>query len=368
MPSRVPLFFCAFRAERARAKLKRVLMAKKQSLAAATTKKLSRPLQRAFRKTTVWSTRTGIVGLCTALAVGLNHGPAAAQAGNSPAVGAPSGIEDSVELKSGAFLRGMISEFEPGSHLTLILPGGTPRRFDLAQVERATRGGKVLKTGANAQPTVGASASANESPNQGGANPTTAESVPSSGQENAPAKAAQDSALDPALDPGPEVIGSTARLLAAIPGPRVTLKITANRGAMLQRQISVDESALAYSLVCRVPCTVKLPTSDKTPYRIGETRLQNTDWFQVPPSDTHLHANLVSHTWNDWPTIAFVGALVVGTLGALTLGANELWVEKDGMRIAGFATLGVAGGLLLTSGGLALFGPQTKLESQPLSR
>ena len=53
-------------------------------------------------------------------------------------------VADVVQLKDGGYLRGLILEIEPQSHLVLQLPGGEQRRIPIEQVESAERDGKPL--------------------------------------------------------------------------------------------------------------------------------------------------------------------------------------------------------------------------------
>ncbi|HEV8547817.1 MAG TPA: hypothetical protein VGQ57_02295, partial [Polyangiaceae bacterium] len=53
-------------------------------------------------------------------------------------------VADSVELKNGGYLRGLIVEVEPASHVSLRMPDGQLRRIPVAEIEAAERNGKPL--------------------------------------------------------------------------------------------------------------------------------------------------------------------------------------------------------------------------------
>src|SRR5688500_1919748 len=117
-------------------------------------------------------------------------------------------LADAVELKNGAYLRGLILEVDPASHLTLKLPSGEVRRIPVAEIVSAERSGRSLKL-----------------PNA----PATPSATPTAPSEAPPASETPA----PKAKPGREL----DRILAAIPGPRVTLTVTANRDAYLERLI-----------------------------------------------------------------------------------------------------------------------------------
>ena len=250
-------------------------------------------------------------------------------------------LADAVELKNGAYLRGLILEVDPASHLTLKLPSGEVRRIPIAEIASAERSGRPLKL-PNAPATPSAS-------------PTGPSEAPPAGETPAP-KAKPQRELD--------------RLLAAIPGPRVTLTVTANRDAYLERLIgSADGDLVAYHLVCRVPCRLELPALDPIRYRIDGRRTEPTDWFQLPRHNAHVEADLVSNMWPLWPRALLVGGTIFGLVGGGMIGgwaldhggltsdtANSTWVRDVGIGLAS-----VGGGMYLTSGVLFLVRPTTSL-------
>src|SRR5690349_22140073 len=61
-------------------------------------------------------------------------------------------LTDAVELKNGGYLRGLIVEVDPASHLTMRLPDGQVRRIPIAEVASADHGGKPINLGAAPSP------------------------------------------------------------------------------------------------------------------------------------------------------------------------------------------------------------------------
>jgi len=265
--------------------------------------------------------------------------PLSAQAQPAPADQA---VADAVELKNGGYLRGLILEVDPASHVTVRLPDGQVRRIPIADVAAADRGGKPI----NLTAAPGAPAAPTPTP------------APSPGTP----------AATPAPPASPRVEAELGRILSAIPGPRVKLEAHANRGAFLERRIGdADEEVVAYHLVCKVPCRVDLPAGDIVPYRIANLRLQPTDWFQLPKYNARVRADLASDMWPVWTKSMLVGGFVFGLVGGSMLGINELSGKKEWARDTGFVLAGVSGAFFLTSGLFWLLSPHTSytLERTP---
>ena len=248
-------------------------------------------------------------------------------------------MADAVELKNGGYLRGLIVEFDPATHVSLRMPDGQIRSIPVAEIESAERGGKALSF-APAPPVAAAVVAAT---------PTVANSAA------------------PAVVPAPKHAPSELeRILAAIPGPRVTLEASANRSAFLERRIGeTDENAVAYHLVCKLPCRVELPVGDLVPYRVANLRLDPTDWFQVPKSNARVRVDLTSDMWPIWTRATLVGGFFFGATGGAFLGINELSGKKDWARDTGYVLLGVGGACFIASGILALFSPHTSYTLEP---
>jgi hypothetical protein len=243
-------------------------------------------------------------------------------------------VADAVELKDGSYLRGLILEVEPASHVSIRLPDGQVRRIPVAEIETAERGGKSIALGVS----PGAVTTPGPAPTVGAG--VTAAAVPTA------AKPRAESELD--------------GILAAIPGPRVRVEAEANRAAFLQRLIGEpDEDAVGYHLVCKLPCRVDLPAGDLTPYRISNLRLQPTAWFQLPKYNARVHAELASDMWPIWQRSTMIGGFVFGAVGGSMLGINALTGEKEWARTTGYVLLGVGGAFLITSGIFWLFSPRT---------
>jgi hypothetical protein len=247
-------------------------------------------------------------------------------------------LADAVVLKDGSFLRGLIVELEPASHVSLRLPSGEVRRIPMTEVASVERGGKPVTLGGAPAPTAttpgAATAAAPVVAAPAPANPSTAAAAP------------DQTELD--------------RILAAIPGPRIRLEARANGPAFLQRRIGDDqEGVVAYHLVCKLPCGVDLPAADTTPYRIGMARLQPTDWFALPKYDAHVKADLVSAMYPVWMRSMLVGGFVFGVTGGAFYGINELSGKKEWARDTGFVLMGLGGACFVASGLFWLFSPQT---------
>ena len=253
-------------------------------------------------------------------------GPVSAQ---TPPVVADTAIADAVTLKNGSYLRGLIIEVDPASHVSLRLPDGQVRRIEIAEIQSVERGGKPLGLG-EAPAALGAAAVAP---------PVATAPVPATAAE-------QTSDLD--------------RVLAKIPGPRIRLETEANRAAFLQRRIGdADEDVVAYHLVCKVPCSVELPAADPVPYRIGYGRFQPTDWFALPKYSAHVKAELVSDIYPVWMRSMLVGGFTFGVVGGAMYGINQATGKKEWARETGFVLLGLSGACFLTSGLFWLFSPHS---------
>jgi hypothetical protein len=250
-------------------------------------------------------------------------------------------LADAVELKNGGYVRGLILEVDPTSHLSLRLPDGQVRRIPIAEVASAERGGKPLNLSVSPAPAPSAATPA---------------APPAPAASAAPAPAAA-----PAASGGPpRVEAELEKILSQIPGPRMRLEAHANRSSFLQRRIGdADDEIVAYHLVCKLPCRVDLPVGDVVPYRIANLRLQPTDWFQLPKYNARVEADLASDMWPVWTKSMLVGGIVFGLVGGSMLGINELSGKKPWARNTGLVLAGVSGGFFLTSGLFWLFSPST---------
>jgi hypothetical protein len=247
-------------------------------------------------------------------------------------------VADAVELENGAYLRGLILEVDPASHLTLELPSGEVRRIPIADVASAERSGKPLKLRAEASPAPLA-------------------------EPDAPLAAAATSAL-PVQAPPPK--REVDRLLGQIRGPRVKLSFTSNESAFLEREIGQSSGTLvAYHLVCQVPCKLELPALDPIRYRIDGHRTEATDWFKLPRYDARIRADLASDGWSLWPP----GLLVLGSMLALVGGGMVAgYALTDGSEVVRDVGIGLAVGgsvTLMTSGVLYLVRPTSTLRIEP---
>jgi hypothetical protein len=239
-------------------------------------------------------------------------------------------LADAIELKNGAYLRGLILEVDPASHLTIKLPTGEVRKIPVAEIVSAERSGRPLKfTESAAQAT--------------------------------PAPAAAAAAVEP---PKREI----DRLLATVPGPRVKLTLNANREAFLERRIGSGESAYtAYHFVCQLPCTAELPALDPVPYRIDGDSTEATEWFQLPRYNARVRGELVSNMWPIWPRAMLVGGVLFSLVGG---GMIAGWALADGapaVRDVGIGLAATGGVFFLTSGIMFLARPESsyEIERQP---
>lgn len=242
-------------------------------------------------------------------------------------------VSDAVELKNGGYLRGLIIEVEPGSHLSLRTPDGQVRRIPLAEVASAERGGKPVDLKPPPAATGGTPALA----------PVAATAA--AGTKTAPPAKAQT---------------ELERILAAIPGPRVKLELDANRSSFLQRRIGEeDENTVAYHLVCKLPCRVELPAGDLVPYRVSNLRLDPTAWFRVPQYNARLKMDLASNIWPVWQNTMIVSGVVFGVTGGSFLGINALTGQEAWARNTGYVLLGVGGASFVAAGLFWLLSPHS---------
>jgi hypothetical protein len=256
-------------------------------------------------------------------------------------------VSDAVELKNGGYLRGLIIELEPGSHLSLRMPDGQVRRIPIAEIASADRGGKPV----DLKPAPGASAAT--SPAGGATAPATTGAAPV-----APAVAAAAAGTKPA--PTAKTPTELERILAAIPGRRVKLELDANRSSFLQRRIGEDdENTVAYHLVCKLPCRVELPAGDVVPYRVSNMRLDPTAWFRVPQYNARLKMDLASSIWPVWQNTMIVSGVVFGVTGGSFLGINALTGQEAWARNTGYVLLGVGGASFVAAGLFWLLSPHS---------
>src|SRR6187399_1868559 len=82
-----------------------------------------------------------------------------------PAAPSEAALSDAVELKNGGYLRGLIIEVVPGSHLSLRTPDGQVRRITVGEIQSAERGGKPVELGPT--PAPGAAGTAPAAPTVG---------------------------------------------------------------------------------------------------------------------------------------------------------------------------------------------------------
>jgi hypothetical protein len=263
----------------------------------------------------------------------------------APAPTTESAVQDAVELKNGGYLRGLIVEVEPGSHLSLRLPSGEVRRIPIAEIESADHGGKPVNLGAAPATSSSASGATAVAP----AVAATAPAPTPAGTE--PAQAALPPHAPTELD----------RILAAIPGPRVKLEFHANRTTYLERRIgdADDPNVVGYHLVCKLPCRMELPADDPVPYRVGNLRLQPTDWFALPKYNARIRADLASDMWPVWTRSMLVGGVLFGVVGGSIYGINELTGKKEWARDTGFVLMGVSGAFFVASGLFWLLSPHS---------
>ena len=257
-------------------------------------------------------------------------------------------LADAVELKNGAYLRGLILEVDPSSHLALKLPSGEVRKIPIAEVASAERSGKPLKLGAAAE-------AAGEPP--AAPPPAPPSSAPAATEPAPPAP-------PPPMPPAPT--REVDRLLAAIPGPRVKLSVDASEGAFLEREIGKSSGTLvAYHVVCQIPCKLELPALDPIRYRIDGNRTEATDWFKLPQSDSRIRAELASDTWGLWPPGLLVAGSMLALVGGGMIAGYALADGSDGVRNVGIGLAAGGGVLLATSGVLYLVRPTSTLSIEP---
>jgi hypothetical protein len=251
-------------------------------------------------------------------------------------------VADAVELKNGTYLRGLIVEVEPGSYLSLRLPSGEVRRIPMAEIESADHAGKPVNLGTGSPaPTTGPGTAAVAPAAVVPAPPLASEPPPSGSASQAPTE----------LD----------RILLAIPGPRVKLELHANRMAYLERLIgdAQDEDLVGYHLVCKLPCRVELPAADVAPYRVGNLRLQPTEWFALPKYNARVRADLASDMWPVWTRSMLVGGVLFGVVGGSMYGINQLTGKKEWAHDTGIVLMSVSGAFFVASGLFWLLSPHT---------
>ncbi|HEV8549508.1 MAG TPA: hypothetical protein VGQ57_10780, partial [Polyangiaceae bacterium] len=133
-----------------------------------------------------------------------------------------------------------------------------------------------------------------------------------------------------------------------------------NRSSFLERRIGdTDEDAVAYHLVCKLPCQVALPVNDPVPYRVANLRLLPTDWFLLPKYNAKVKVDLASDMWPIWTRSTLIGGFLFGVTGGAFLGINAATGQKDWARDTGYVFLGLGGACFLASGLFALFSPHT---------
>jgi hypothetical protein len=253
-----------------------------------------------------------------------------------PAAPSEAAVSDAVELKNGGYLRGLIVEVVPGSHVSLRLPDGQVRRIPLVEIASAERSGKPLEL----EPSTGTV------PAPAATGATAAAPLAAGATAAAASSGKQPTELD--------------RVLAAIPGRRVKLELDANRSSFLQRRIGEeDENAVAYHLVCKLPCQVELPAGDPVPYRVANMRLDPTDWFRVPQYNARMKMDLNSDMWPIWRNTMVVSGFVFSATGGAFLGINALTGQEPWARDTGYVLLGVGGASFIAAGLLWLFSPHS---------
>jgi len=283
------------------------------------------------------------VAFYAALGVAMAFGSAKAQSQAVREAALDLSLADAVELKNGGYLRGFIVEFEPASHLSLRMPDGRVQRFPIVEIKSAERAGRPLElTSAAITPIPSSAASAPNGSAMAGASSTPPAAVSTLDTKRG------ETELD--------------RLLAAVPGPRIQLDASADQMAYLQRVIGdVEGDVVAYHLVCKLPCRVKLPAGDSLQYRIANSRLEPTDWFKLPNYSARARAHLVSDMWPLWPRAMLVGGVTFGIAGGTFLGINALGVDKTWVKNTGLALAGVSGAFFIASGLLWLLRPESSL-------
>jgi hypothetical protein len=257
-------------------------------------------------------------------------------------------LADAVELKNGAYLRGLILEVDPASHLTIELPTGEVRKIPVGEIASAERSGKPLKFTESAAPAPAV--------------------APKPAAPAAPAPTPDEKPSERELD----------RILSAIRGPRIKLKLESNEEAFFERRIgsklaeqATGPSALTgtvgYHLVCQVPCEAELPAYDSVVYRIDGDRTEPTEWFRLPRYNARIKADLVSNMWPIWPRAMLVGGTIFSLVGGGMLAGWALADGSDGVRNVGIGLAATGGVLFLASGVLFLVRPHStyEIERQP---
>jgi hypothetical protein len=231
-------------------------------------------------------------------------------------------LADAIELKNGAYLRGIILEVDPASSLTIQLPTGEVRKIPVSEIVSAERSGRPLtfvKT-------------------------------------EAPKPVPKEVPKPVAEQPKREV----DRVLAAIPGPRVKLTLSANYDAFFERRIGaehVQSNYVAYHFICQVPCSAELPANDTVSYRLDGDTTEETEWFKLPKYNARIRGDLVSNMWPIWPRAMLVGGVLFTLTGGGMLAGWALADGSDGVRNVGIGLAATGGVLFLTSGIMFLARP-----------
>ena len=272
-----------------------------------------------------------------------------AQAPASEPKSDPAALADAVELKNGAYLRGLILEVDPASSLTIKLPTGEVRKIPVGEIASAERSGRPLKFVEPATPAAAPAAPA----------------APPTPTATAGVAAATTARAAPAAAPPQRELD---RILAGIPGPRVRLKLDANRPSFLERRIGSELSDyVAYHFVCELPCTAELPANDPVPYRLDGDATEATEWFQLPRYNAKVRGELVSNMWPIWPRAMLVGGVLFSLVGG---GMIAGWALTDGapaVRDVGIGLAATGGVFFLASGIMFLARPESsfEIERQP---
>lgn len=230
-------------------------------------------------------------------------------------------IPDTVELKGGGFIRGLVIEYLPGERLVIRTAEGKLRELPLTEVIHVERGGKA----------------------------------------EAPPQAPGTSGARPSLDDA----------LSRIDGPRLTLRVEADRRASLERRIVTAaatgaEDRVAFHIVCQTPCQVSLPTKDAELYRVGAPMAQPTPWFSLPSDDAQVQATLVHHSYSLWPRGLFNSGLVFGGLGATFWGLHAAEVASEWASTTGIVLALVGATSILASGVVWAVRPASQVHITPL--
>ncbi|MDX2024137.1 MAG: hypothetical protein SF187_28105 [Deltaproteobacteria bacterium] len=247
--------------------------------------------------------------------------------GARPAAAAESGaateLSDTVELVGGGFIRGVVTEYVPKSHVVIRDAQGTLRRLPAKEIAAVRRSDGPSATAAS----------------------------PAATNVNA------ETSLD--------------RVLMGIAGQRIKLKVSANKEAALERRISVDARApagsdtVAYYLVCETPCVAVLPASDPELYRVHNQSAQPSDWFSLPRRDTAVHADLVHQAWTFMPRgLLYTGLVFAGASGVF-YGLGEADVTSGWSYSVGAGSAILAGTALVASAVVWIARPKSKLTFVP---